>query len=120
MLIEGDTEEGTEEYERRRKEMAEPLRITFQNNRLSVHAERQPLSVVLYKVASELGVPFELGSDTGEVVDTDFKDYTFEQAMRTLSPSVRFFYRADLLNFELYPIRIALSGNASAPATAND
>ncbi|HEX5709528.1 MAG TPA: hypothetical protein VFX96_19690 [Pyrinomonadaceae bacterium] len=120
LLIEGDTEEGTEEYERKRKERAEPLRVSFQNNRLSVHAEKQPLSIVLYKVASELGIPFELGSDSTEVIDADFTDYPVDQAMRTLSPSVRLFYRADLLNFENLPIRIALTSNANAPAAAND
>jgi hypothetical protein len=120
LLIEGDTEEGTEEYERRRRERAEPLRVNFQNNRLSVHAEKQPLSVVLYKVASEMGIPFELGNDPNEVIDADFVDYPVDQAMRTLSPSVRLFYRADLLNFENTPIRITLSSAYNAPATAND
>lgn len=116
LLIEGDTEEGTEEYERRRRERAEPLRISYKNNRLSVHAEKQPLAVVLFKVASELGVPFELGADPNEVIDADFTDYTVDQAMRTLSPSVRLFYRADLLNFENIPIRIALTSSSAAPA----
>lgn len=120
LLIEGDTEEGTEEYERKRRERAEPLRVSFQNNRLSVHAEKQPLSVVLYKVASELGVPFELGNDPNEVIDADFVDYPVDQAMRTLSPSVRLYYRADLLNFENTPIRITLSAAQTSPATAND
>jgi hypothetical protein len=112
MLIEGNTEDGTEEYEQKKKE--EPLEISFANNRLSVRAEKQPLSVVLYKIASELGVPFELQHDTGEVVDANFQQYPVDQAMRSLSPSVRLFYRSDLWNSEKYPIRIALSGPAGA------
>lgn len=120
LLIEGHTEEGTEDYERERRERGDPLRITYKNNRLSVHAEKQPLSVVLYKVAQEVGVPFELGGDTSEVIDADFEDYTVDQAIRTLSPAVRLFYRADLLNFENIPIRIALTSSAAAPAPAND
>lgn len=120
MLIEGDTEEGTEEYEKRRKEMGEPLKVSYANNRLSVRSQKQPLSIVLAKIANELGVPFELSSDTTEVVDVEFNGYTIEQAMRTLSPSVRLFYRADLLNFESYPIRIALSAPPGGTETTKN
>lgn len=123
LLIEGDTEEGTEEYEKRKREKPEPLAVTFTNNRLSVRAEKQPLSVVLFKIANELGIPFELQSDTTEIVDLEFNGYTVDQAMRALSPSVRLYYRSDLLNFETYPIRIALAPPAQpaqAPNKANN
>lgn len=116
LLIEGDTEEGTEEYERRKKE--DPLQVSFANNRLSVRAEKQPLALVLARVASELGIPFELKGDPTEMVDVTFQGYMFDQAMRALSPSVRFYYRSDLGNFETYPIRLALA-EAAAPGRAN-
>lgn len=107
LLIEGDTEEGTEEYERRKKE--DPLQVSFANNRLSVRAEKQPLAVVLARVASELGIPFDAsGGDLSETVDVNFQNYMFDQAMRALSPSVRFFYRSDLGAYETYPIRLTL------------
>ena len=107
MLIEGHTEEGTEEYEKKKKE--EPLEISFANNRLSVRAEKQPLSVVLFKVAHTIGIPFEMNQPTSEVVNLNFQEYPVDQAMRSISPSVHFYYRADLSNAEKYPIRLALA-----------
>lgn len=105
-LIEGHTEEGTEEYEKKKKE--EPLEISFTNNRLSVRAEKQPLTIVLLKIATALGIPVEVNQDTAEVVDLNFQQYPVDEAMRALSPSVRLFYRANLSNSEKYPIRLAL------------
>ena len=117
MLIEGDTEEGTEEYERRKK--ADPLQVSFANNRLNIRAEKQPLAVVLARVASELGIPFEMQGEPTEMVDVTFNGYTVDQAMRALSPSVRFYYRSDLANYETYPIRLSL-GERSAPGRAHN
>ncbi|HVF54768.1 MAG TPA: hypothetical protein VM934_01380 [Pyrinomonadaceae bacterium] len=109
ILIEGDTEEGVESEEARRKrEDAFPLKVSYERNQISVRARKQPLSVVLYKIANELGVPFELRYESAEVVDIEFKNYPVDQALRTLSPSVRLFYRADLQTFEIQPLRIAL------------
>jgi len=48
ILIEGDTEEGTDSEAQKKKEEEDPLRVTFANNQLSVRAKKQPLSVVLY------------------------------------------------------------------------
>ena len=115
ILIEGDTEEGVEtEEERRKKEEAEPLKVSYSNNQLSVRAKRQPLTVVLYRVASELGVPFELKYETPELIDIDFSNFSVEQAVRSLSPHVRFYYRLDLQTFQLQPIRLALVPPATA------
>lgn len=108
LLIEGDTEEGTEEYEKKVAAEENPLRITFANKQLSVRADKQPLTVVLYKIASEMGVPFDLRHESTEVIDVKFSNYSLEHALRTLSPSVRFYYRADLQSFETQPLRIAL------------
>ena len=123
LLIEGNTEEGTEEYEKNKPE--EPVQVTFTNNRLGVRARKQPLGAVAYKVASVMGVPFDLAADSPEVVsalvDAEFSGYTFEQAMRAISPAVRFYYRADLLNYETQPIRVVLGGRdpLAAPAGAD-
>jgi hypothetical protein len=114
ILIEGDTEEGTEEYERRKKkEEPEPLTVTFSQNQLSVKARHQPLTVVLYKVATEVGIPFEMRYDTTEVIDVEFSGYTLEQAVRALSPAARYYFRTDLQTFETQPLRITVV----APAT---
>lgn len=115
ILIEGNTEDGvgTEEEQRKREE-AEPLKVSFVNNQLTVRAKRQPLTVVLYRVASEMGVPFEMKYESPELIDIDFSNFSVEQAVRSLSPHVRFYYRLDLQTFQLQPLRIALV----APTTA--
>jgi hypothetical protein len=112
MLIEGNTEEGTEPQAAEKKE-EDPLKVTFAGSQLSVRARKQPLSIVLFRVASEVGVPFEMRYDTTEVIDVDFTNYSLDQAVRTLSPYVRFYYRADLQTFEIRPLRIALVAPAS-------
>jgi len=102
----GDTEEGTEEYERREKK--EPLEVAFSENRLSVRAEKQPLTTVLTRIAIELGIPYDGTSDTAEVLSVNFKGYPIDQAMRLLSPSIQFYYRADLTKLENQLTRVVL------------
>jgi hypothetical protein len=114
ILIEGDTEEGTDSEAQKKKEEEDPLRVTFANNQLSVRARKQPLSVVLFKIASEVGVPFEMRYDSPELVDVEFNNYSLEQAVRSLSPGVRFYYRLDLQTFQVQPLRLALLSPASA------
>jgi hypothetical protein len=106
ILIEGDTEEGTGDQAQKKEE--DPLTVTFANNQLSVRAHKQPLSVVLYKIASEVGVPFEMRYETPAVVDVEFSNYSLEQAVRSLSPEVRFYYRLDLQTFQAQPLRLML------------
>ncbi|HEV2765288.1 MAG TPA: hypothetical protein VGV38_20055 [Pyrinomonadaceae bacterium] len=106
MLIEGDTEEGTEEYEKRKKESS--LEVSYAQNQLTVHATKQPLTVVLYKIANEIGVPFDLRHESSEIVNINFTNFALDQAMRSISPSVRFYFRADLQTSQILPLRIAL------------
>jgi hypothetical protein len=108
ILIEGDTEEGTDSEAQRKREEEDPLRVTWANNQLSVRARKQPLTVVLFKIASEVGVPFEMRYETAELVDVDFQNYPLDQAFRSLSPGVRFYYRVDLQTFQVQPLRLAL------------
>ena len=114
ILIEGDTEEGTDAEEQRKKQEEEPLRVSWSNNQLSVRARKQPLSVVLFKIAGEVGVPFELRYESSELVDVEFQNLPVEQAVRSLSPGVRFYYRLDLQTFQVQPLRLALLSPASA------
>lgn len=114
VLIEGDTEEGTGDAEAQKKRDEEnPLKVSYARNNLSIRARKQPLTVVLFKVASELGIPFELRYESPEVVDVDFTNYTVEQAIRGLSPSVRLFYRTDLQSYDVRPLRIVLAPPAA-------
>ncbi|HEX8499211.1 MAG TPA: hypothetical protein VF659_01375 [Pyrinomonadaceae bacterium] len=108
ILIEGDTEEGTDAEAQRKKEEEEPLLVTFANSRLSVRARKQPLSVVLFKIASEVGVPFEMRYESAELIDVEFQNYPLDQAIRSISPGVRFYYRMDLQTFQVQPLRLAL------------
>jgi hypothetical protein len=105
VLIEGNTEDDTNGESQKEKD---PLKVTFANNLLSVSAHKQPLSVVLFKVASEIGVPFELRYETPEVIDVEFNNYSLEQAVKSLSPGIRFYYRLDLQTFQAQPLRMVL------------
>lgn len=108
ILIEGDTEEGTDSEAQRKREEEDPLRVTWANNQLSVRARKQPLSVVLFKIASEVGVPFEMRYESAEMIDVEFQNYPLDQAFRSLAPGVRFYYRVDLQTFQVQPLRLAL------------
>jgi hypothetical protein len=111
ILIEGDTEEGTE---RAAKEEEDPLKVSYANNQLSVRAHKQPLSVVLFKIASEVGVPFDLRFETQQIIDVEFDNQPLDQALRSLSPAVRLYYRQDLQTFQIQPLRLALMSPAAA------
>jgi hypothetical protein len=112
ILIEGDTEEGTERAAK--KEEEDPLKVSYANNQLSVRARKQPLSVVLFKIANEVGVPFDLRFESSQIIDVEFDNQPLEQAVRSLSPEVRLYYRQDLQTFQIQPIRLALVSPAAA------
>jgi len=42
-------------------------------------------------------------------VSVNFKGYPIDQALRLLSPSIQFYYRADLTNFENQLTRVVLN-----------
>lgn len=111
LLVEGDTEEGTDGYDKKKET---PLEVAYERNQLTVRARKQPLTIVLYKIASEIGVPFDLRYESGEVVDINFANYALDQAMRSISPSVRFYFRADLQTSTILPLRIALVAPAKS------
>lgn len=113
ILIEGDTEEGVEGANAAKTE-EQPLTVSFAKNQLSVRARKQPLIIVLYKVASALSVPFDLRHDSTEIVDIDFSNQPLDQAVRSLSPAIRFYYRTDLQTFETLPLRLALMAPAKS------
>lgn len=106
LLIEGDTEEGLQP-EATLKE--QPLRVTYERNALTVKAKQQPLSVVLYKIANELGIPFDLKGDSGEVVNLDINKLPLEDAVVRMSPHVRLYIRVDLRQLERRPFLMVLA-----------
>ena len=103
ILIEGHTEDEAPQVNE-----DEPARIVYEPNALTISAKRQPLSVVLYRIAHEMNIPFELKWETTELIDVNINKLPLEEAMPRLSPNVRLFVRANLQKFERHPFRMVL------------
>jgi hypothetical protein len=108
ILITGNTEEGTEAYEKEHQKDDAPLSVKFERNLVSVRARQQPLTVVLYEIASKVDIPFEMKYESSDLVDVNFSNYTLEQAARALSPNIRLYQRVNLTNYESTPLRLSL------------
>lgn len=108
ILIEGNTDELIAGSKPAEQPEEEPLKVSYEKNVLTVKAKKQALSVVLYKIASELGIPFEMRTDSTEVVDLDINQLPIEDAVLRLSPQVRLYVRADLQRMERRPFRMVL------------
>jgi hypothetical protein len=107
ILIEGNTEDGLEATNVKDDDRAS-LRVTVEKNQLSVKARKQPLTAVLYEIASKVDIPFEMKYESTELVDVDFNNFTMEQAVRTLSPNIRLYQRTNLTSYEVRPLRLVL------------
>lgn len=94
------------------------LDVTYRNDRLRVFAKTQPLSVVAFRIADALGIPFELLGDSRDVIDVSVADATLEQAMAALPPSVKLYHRKDLSTFRVTPVRLVVQ-ESFEPAKAN-
>lgn len=107
ILISGDTEEGTERASKEEQETS--LSVKIERNQFTVHARKQPLTAVLYEIASKVDIPFEMKYDSSEVVNVDLNNATMEQVVRTLSPNIRLYQRIDLQTYETRPLRLVLA-----------
>ncbi len=116
LLIEGNTEDGLDVANDQDQEK-QPLRVTVEKNQISVHARKQPLTAVLYEIASKVDIPFEMKYESTELVDVDFNNYTMEQAVRTISPNIRLYQRTNLTNYEVRPLRLVLVSPANPQQT---
>jgi hypothetical protein len=116
ILIEGNTEDGLDATNVK-DERASPLRVTVEKNQLSVKARKQPLTAVLYEIASKVDIPFEMKYESTELVDVDFNNFTMEQAVRTLSPNIRLYQRTNLTSYEVRPLRLVLVSPANNQQT---
>ncbi|MCA1564947.1 MAG: hypothetical protein LC803_04810 [Acidobacteria bacterium] len=116
ILIEGNTEDGLEATNVKDDDKS-PLRVTVEKNQVSVKARKQPLTAVLYEIASKVDIPFEMKYESTELVDVDFNNYTMEQAVRTLSPNIRLYQRTNLTSYEVRPLRIVLVSPANNQQT---
>ncbi|MCA1613590.1 MAG: hypothetical protein LC800_05415 [Acidobacteria bacterium] len=118
ILIEGNTEDGVEEEGgAKSREEEVPLRVKVERSQLSVRARKQPLTAVLYEIASKVDIPFEMKYESTELVDVDFNNYSIDQVVRTLSPNIRLYMRTNLLNYEITPLRLVLVPPASTQQT---
>jgi hypothetical protein len=108
ILISGDTEEGTERASAKEEE-EKALSVKMDRNQITVHARKQPLTAVLYEIASKVDIPFEMKYDSSEVVNVDLSNATIEQVVRTLSPNIRLYQRTDLQTYETRPLRLVLA-----------
>ena len=116
MLIEGNTEDGVEPQndEAKKKLEEQPLRVTFENNLLTVKAKKQPLPLVLLKIGEEIGIPVEIQDQTVSIVDTEISKLPVEDVVRQLSPHIRLFLRADLTRADKRALRIVLAEQTQA------
>lgn len=103
ILIEGNTEDvprpGTDD----------PLKISFEDNRLTLEVNRQPLGVVIAAAAETLSVPFDIQDGADEIVDVSVIQVPPEVALLRLSPNVRVNVRADLYRGERVVQRIVVA-----------
>ena len=106
MVIEGDTEEGVPKTE----EEEEALKITFEKGELSVKSKKQPLIVVLYGIANQLGIPLEVRNEVADLVTVNINKSSVEAALQELGPNIRLYLRADLLVGSRRPLRMVLVG----------
>jgi hypothetical protein len=111
LLVEGNTEDGVApETEEAKKEAEEqPLRVSFQNNSLTVKAKKQPLPLVLLKIGEEIGIPVDIQSHSFSPVDAEISKLPVEDAVRQLSPNIRLFVRVDLTRAEKRALRLVLT-----------
>ena len=116
ILIEGNTEDGLDATNTRDEDKS-PLRVTVEKNQISVKARKQPLTAVLYEIASKVDIPFEMKYESTELVDVDFNNFTMEQVVRTLSPNIRLYQRTNLMSYEVRPLRLVLVSPASNQQT---
>jgi hypothetical protein len=108
LLIEGNTEEGTD-AESAQDKQEKALSVKIDHNQITLHAHKQPLTAVLGEIANKVDIPFEMKYDSSELVDVDLSNATMEQVVRTLSPNIRLYQRTDLQTYETRPLRIVLA-----------
>jgi hypothetical protein len=106
MVIEGDTEDNGNPKD----EEEEDLKITFEKGQLSVKSKKQPLVVVLYGIANQLGIPLEVKNEVTDLVTVNINKSSLESALQELSPNIKLYLRADLMVGERRPLRLVLVG----------
>ncbi len=106
MVIEGNTEDTGDSKDEDDKE--QELKVKYEKGELTVIAKKQPLVVVLYAVANELGIPLQVQNEIVDPISVNIQKASVESALQQLNQNIRLFLRADLLTQERRPLRILL------------
>jgi len=108
MIVEGDTEDTGEANDKDEKE--QELKVKYEKGELTVIARKQPLVVVLYAIANELGVPLQVTDEIVDPISVNIQKASVESALQQLSQNIRLYLRADLMTQERRALRILLVG----------
>lgn len=108
MIIEGDTEDTGEDKNKDEKE--QELKVTYAKGELTVVAKKQPVVVVLYAIANELGIPLQVTHEIVDPISVNVQKASVESALQQISANIRLYLRADLMTQERKPLRIVLVG----------
>ena len=109
-MVEGNTEDGPEAETSTKDglEKEKSLQVSYEANALTVKAKQQLLTVVLARIANELGIPLDIRDPNDDVVDLDLYQLPLEDAVSRLAPNVRLYVRADLQRVRRTPFRMVL------------
>jgi hypothetical protein len=108
MIIEGDTEDTGEDKNKDEKE--QELKVKYEKGELTVVAKKQPVVVVLYAIANEIGVPLQVTQEIVDPISVNIQKASIESALQRISPNIHLFLRADLMTQERRALRILLVG----------
>jgi hypothetical protein len=106
IIIEGDTEDTGEAKDDKEQE----LKVKYEKGEISVIAKNQPLVVVLYAIANELGIPLQVTDEIVDPISINIQKASVESALQQLSQNIRLYLRADLMTQQRRPLRIVLVG----------
>lgn len=105
-LFSGDTEEGTTPTSETENL---PLRVLTAQGLITVVAHRQPLTVVLYEIASKFKIPFEMRYESRETVNLAVQKTPLQDALSSFPAGVQYYYRLNLINLETTPLHLLLA-----------
>lgn len=90
-----------------------PLQVKVENGLLNVRARRQPVAIVLYEIAQQYGVPFELRAEHEQLIDLDVQSQRLEDVLRQLAAPIQLTRRLNLALNESEALRIILLAPAA-------
>jgi type II secretory pathway component GspD/PulD (secretin) len=89
-----------------------PLQVKLENGLVHLRIRRQPVAVVLYEIAQQLGIPFEMRAQPDQLpdhlIDLEAQGQRLEDALRQLAAPIHLTRRLNLALNESEPLRIIL------------